>query len=56
MKEQAEARNKADNLIYQSERTLRELGDKVQASEKSDIEAKILSLRAGGGGQRHGKG
>ena len=45
VKEQAEARNKADNLIYQSERTLRELGEKVQASEKSDIEAKILSLR-----------
>jgi molecular chaperone DnaK len=44
-REQAEARNKADNLIYQAERSLRELGDKVQASEKSDIEAKILSLR-----------
>lgn len=45
IKEQAEARNKADNLIYQTERSLRELGDKVEASEKSDIEAKILSLR-----------
>jgi molecular chaperone DnaK len=44
-KELAEARNKADSLIYQTERTLTELGDKVSADEKSDVEGKISTLR-----------
>ncbi len=44
-RELIEARNTADNLAYQTEKTLRELGDKVPASEKSNIESKINELK-----------
>ncbi len=44
-KELVEARNNADSLIYQTEKVLRDLGDKVNASERKDIEAKISQLR-----------
>jgi molecular chaperone DnaK len=33
------ARNQADNLIHATEKSLKELGDKVEAQEKQDIEA-----------------
>ncbi|MCB9134267.1 MAG: molecular chaperone DnaK [Anaerolineales bacterium] len=39
------AKNDADNLAYQTEKTLRELGDKVPADERSSIESKISTLR-----------
>jgi len=44
-RELIEARNNADNLAYQTEKTLRELGDKVPAKEREDIEAKVKTLR-----------
>ncbi|MHA3771880.1 molecular chaperone DnaK [Verrucomicrobiota bacterium sgz303538] len=44
-KEAIEIRNNADNLAYQSEKQLRELGDKVPADQKADIEAKINAVR-----------
>ena len=44
-KELAEARNMADQLIYQTEKFLRELGDKVPASDRSRIEQTIKDLR-----------
>ena len=44
-KEVAEARNQADTLIYTTQKTLTELGDKVDAATKSDIESKISSLK-----------
>ena len=44
-KEAIEIRNNADNLAYQSEKQLRELGDKIPAEQKSDIEAKIAAVR-----------
>ncbi len=44
-REKAESRNKADQLIYSTERSLTDLGDKVSADEKSDIESKIAALR-----------
>jgi molecular chaperone DnaK len=44
-KEAIEIRNNADNLAYQSEKQLRELGDKVPADQKADIEAKINTVR-----------
>lgn len=44
-RELAEARNSADNLIYQTEKTLRELGDKLPSHERSNIEDKIKDLR-----------
>ncbi len=39
-KEQVDIRNSADQMIFQCEKTLNELGDKVSADEKADVEAK----------------
>jgi molecular chaperone DnaK len=44
-RELIEARNTADQLAYQTEKTLQELGDKVPATEKNSIQNKINSLR-----------
>ena len=44
-KEMAEIRNQADTLIYSTEKSLRELGDKLDASSKSQIEEKIKELK-----------
>ncbi len=44
-KEQAEARNMADNLVYQTEKTVRENADKIGEEEKTDIEEKIEILK-----------
>ena len=40
-----EARNLADNLVYQAEKSLRELGDKADATVKAEIEAKITDTK-----------
>ena len=40
-----EARNHADSLIYGTEKSMKDLGDKVDAATKADIEAKIGELR-----------
>jgi molecular chaperone DnaK len=44
-RELIEARNTADQLTYQTEKTLRELGDKVPSAERSNIEAKVNDLK-----------
>jgi molecular chaperone DnaK len=44
-RELAEARNTADSLIYSAEKSLRDLGDKVPASVRSEVESKIAALR-----------
>ncbi len=44
-KELIEARNKADQLVYQMEKTLRELGDQVSASDRNRIESLIEDLK-----------
>jgi molecular chaperone DnaK len=44
-KELIEARNKADQLIYQMEKSLRELGDQVSASDRNRIEGIIEDLK-----------
>jgi molecular chaperone DnaK len=41
-----EARNQADALIYQTEKTLTELGDKAAASDKEAIEHALTELKA----------
>jgi molecular chaperone DnaK len=40
-----EARNNADSLIYQTEKALRELGEKVPAKDRPNIESKISELK-----------
>ena len=44
-KEEVEQRNHADSLIYSTEKTLKELGDKVSADDKAKIEAQIADLK-----------
>jgi len=44
-RELIEAKNLADTLIYTSEKTLRELGDKVSSDTKKEIEEKIEALK-----------
>ncbi len=44
-KEKIEARNKADNILYISERTLKEAGDKVKAEDKAPVEEKMKALK-----------
>jgi len=40
-----EAKNVADNLVYTTEKVLRESGDKISAEAKKEIEAKVESLK-----------
>ena len=44
-REAAETRNNADNLAYQCEKQLRELGDKLSADQKQGVEAAIKDVR-----------
>jgi molecular chaperone DnaK len=44
-KESIEIRNNADNLAYQSEKQLKDLGDKIPADKKAPIEAAITAVR-----------
>ncbi|UCD41220.1 MAG: molecular chaperone DnaK [Chloroflexota bacterium] len=44
-RELIEARNNADNLAYQTEKTLNDLGDKVPLEERQNIESEISELR-----------
>ncbi len=45
-REMIDAKNNADSLVYQTEKALRELGDKVPATERGDIESKINDLKS----------
>lgn len=44
-KESIEAKNIADNLIYQSEKTIKDAGEKVSAEAKKEVEDKISELK-----------
>ncbi len=44
-KEAVDVKNRADSMIFQSEKTLGELGDKVDAADKADVEAAIEKLK-----------
>jgi molecular chaperone DnaK len=44
-REEIEERNRADSLAYQAERTLRELGEKVPADLRSEVETRIQAVR-----------
>ena len=45
-KEEVEERNLADSAAYRSEKSLAEIGDKISAEQKSDLESKIADVRA----------
>lgn len=44
-KEEVEIRNNAEQLVYQSEKSLTDLGDKIDAADKSNIEAEINKVK-----------
>ncbi len=45
-RELIELRNHADSLVYSTEKTLREMGDKIDQTTKTDIEAQIVKVRS----------
>jgi molecular chaperone DnaK len=45
-RELIDARNTADSLVYQTEKALRDLGDKVPSAERGTIESKINDLKS----------
>jgi molecular chaperone DnaK len=45
-REAVDARNQADGMIHQTEKTLKDLGDKVAASDKSAIESAIADVKS----------
>jgi molecular chaperone DnaK len=53
-REEAETRNSADSLVYQTEKVLREQGDKVSADEKAAVEAPLADLKKALDGNDHG--
>lgn len=44
-KDRIEARNKADNMIYIAEKTLKDAGDKAKAEDKAAVEEKVKALK-----------
>lgn len=44
-KDEVEMRNQAESLIYQTEKSVREMGDKIDAADKQRIEDKISTLK-----------
>lgn len=44
-REEAEVRNNADSLVYQTEKVLREQGDKVSEEEKQAVEGPLAALK-----------
>ncbi len=44
-REEIDVRNTADQMVYQSEKTISELGDKIQPNDKTEIESKIAALK-----------
>ena len=49
-REDVDTKNNAESLCFQCENALKEFGDKVDAADKSDIEAKIADLKSALGG------
>jgi len=44
-REEAEVRNSADTLVYQTEKLLKEQGDKFEGTEKDDVESAVANLK-----------
>ena len=44
-REEVDARNAADQMVFQTEKTLNELGDKVDAAKKAEVESKLSELK-----------
>ncbi|MBQ3202890.1 MAG: molecular chaperone DnaK, partial [Clostridia bacterium] len=44
-REAVDTRNNADQMVYQSEKTIEEMGDKISADDKADLQGKIDALK-----------
>ena len=44
-REAVDTRNNADQMVYQSEKTIEEMGDKIDAADKADLQGKIDALK-----------
>ena len=44
-REAVDTRNNADQMVYQCEKTMEEMGDKLDAADKSDLQAKVDDLK-----------
>ena len=44
-KEEVDVRNAGDQMVYQTEKTLSEMGDKLDAADKGEVEQKLASLK-----------
>ncbi len=44
-KEEVDTRNQGDQMVYQTEKTLAEMGDKLDPADKSEVEGKLTSLK-----------
>ena len=44
-REEVDVRNNADQMVFQTEKAMNELGDKISAEEKSEVETKLSALK-----------
>ena len=44
-KEEIDVRNQGDQMVYQTEKNLNEMGDKLDAADKSEVESKLTALK-----------
>ena len=52
-REEAEVRNNADTLVYQTEKLLKEQGDKLEGDEKATVEEHLAALKSADRRHRH---
>ena len=52
-KEEVDVRNQADQMVYQTEKTLEEMGDKIPAADKANVEAALEQAEGDPEGHRH---
>ena len=45
-KEEVDVRNQGDQMVYQTEKTLSEMGDKLDAADKAEVEGKLSALKS----------
>ena len=45
-KEEVDTRNQGDQMVYQTEKTLSEMGDKLDPADKSEVESKLAALKS----------
>ena len=45
-KDEIDTRNQGDQMVYQTEKTLQEMGDKLDPADRSEVESKLQSLKS----------